>query len=79
MFHLPLILKLFRRTAGINRKRMVMTVAMIAVRMRMIMIAMPVSVVVAMGVRAGGPVRMRLGHGRATSILVPLLRTTMGQ
>jgi putative ABC transport system permease protein len=30
MFNLPLILKLFRRTAGINRKRMVMTVAAIA-------------------------------------------------
>jgi putative ABC transport system permease protein len=30
VFRLPLILKLFRRTAGINRKRMVMTVAAIA-------------------------------------------------
>ena len=30
MFRLPLILKLFRRTAGINRKRMIMTVAAIA-------------------------------------------------
>ena len=30
MFRLPLVLKLFRRTAGINRKRMVMTVAAIA-------------------------------------------------
>ena len=30
MWNLPLILKLFRRTAGINRKRMVMTVAAIA-------------------------------------------------
>src|SRR6187397_3638193 len=30
MFNLPLILKLFRRTAGINRKRMIMTVAAIA-------------------------------------------------
>lgn len=30
MLRLPLILKLFRRTAGINRKRMIMTVAAIA-------------------------------------------------
>ena len=30
MLRLPLILKLFRRTAGVNRKRMVMTVAAIA-------------------------------------------------
>jgi len=30
VFNLPLILKLFRRTAGINRKRMIMTVAAIA-------------------------------------------------
>ena len=29
MWNVPLILKLFRRTAGINRKRMVMTVAAI--------------------------------------------------